>query len=562
MNINKFRVSFILLIFIVLYLLVVLRLFYWQIVRASEFKQIGILQSGESIDVTAKRGDIISSDGYPFATTKVSYLLYANPKFVKNDRLKYSEEISSVLSLNQDYVENLLSKDLYWVKIADNLDQNQKMAIENLNIPGVGFNENDLRFYPEASMAAQLIGFLGKNKDGQDRGYFGLEGYYNDQLAGRSGKKYFIHDAFGNPILNDIREESKIDGRSLVLNIDRTVQYISEKKLKEGIEKYGADGGSVLIMDPRNGKVLAMASFPQFDPGKYYDFDYNTYRNPVISSLYEPGSTFKVLVMSSAIDLGLLKPDTKCSICSGPVTIADYTIRTWNDKYFPNSSMTEVIQHSDNTGMVFVSKKLGLSNMIKYLNNFGLGEDTKIDLEGEESAEIRDPKYWYPIDLATASFGQGISVSPIQLLTAVSSIANGGDLVRPYVVSKIITGDGKNIEIQPQIVKGVISQNTAKIITQMMVNAVENGEAKWTKLDNYKVAGKTGTAQIPISGHYDPNETIASFVGFFPADDPKISMLVLVNKPKTSIYGADTAAPIFFNIARELVNYYNIPPTN
>ncbi|OGH10545.1 MAG: hypothetical protein A2857_00465 [Candidatus Levybacteria bacterium RIFCSPHIGHO2_01_FULL_36_15] len=545
-----------------MYSVVVVRLFYWQVVKSSELKQMGINQSGEAIDIPAKRGDIISSDNYPFATTRVSYLLYANPKFIKNNSLKYANEISPLLNLDKEKVADLLSKDLYWVKLADNLDQNQKSAIEKLNVPGLGFQENDLRFYPEASMAAHLIGFLGRDKNGSGKGYFGLEGYYNDQLSGRAGKQYLIHDALGNPVLNDLREEKKIDGRSLVLNIDRTVQFIAEKKLKEGIEKYEAEGGSAIIMDPQSGRILAMASFPRFNPQKYYEFDYDTYRNPVIANLYEPGSTFKVLVMSAAIDLRVLKPDTKCNICSGPVTIGDYTVKTWNGKYYPDSTMAEVIQHSDNTGMVYVGKKLGLDNLTTYIKSFGIGQETQIDLEGEESSRIRDKKDWYPIDLATASFGQGISVNPMQLLTAVSSIANGGNLIKPFVVSQIITEDGKKIDIKPQITRRVISEITAKIVTQMMVNAVENGEAKWTKLDNYKVAGKTGTAQIPIQGHYDPKETIASFVGFFPADNPKVSMLVLVHKPKTSIYGAETAAPIFFSIARDLVNYYSIPPTN
>ena len=561
-GLQKLRITIILLLFCLMYSVVVVRLFYWQVVKSSELKQMGINQSGEAIDIPAKRGDIISSDNYPFATTRVSYLLYANPKFIKNNSLKYANEISPLLNLDKEKVADLLSKDLYWVKLADNLDQNQKSAIEKLNVPGLGFQENDLRFYPEASMAAHLIGFLGRDKNGSGKGYFGLEGYYNDQLSGRAGKQYLIHDALGNPVLNDLREEKKIDGRSLVLNIDRTVQFIAEKKLKEGIEKYEAEGGSAIIMDPQSGRILAMASFPQFNPQKYYEFDYDTYRNPVIANLYEPGSTFKVLVMSAAIDLRVLKPDTKCNICSGPVTIGDYTVKTWNGKYYPDSTMAEVIQHSDNTGMVYVGKKLGLDNLTAYIKSFGIGQETQIDLEGEESARIRDKKDWYPIDLATASFGQGISVNPMQLLTAVSSIANGGNLIKPFVVSQIITEDGKKIDIKPQITRRVISEITAKIVTQMMVNAVENGEAKWTKLDNYKVAGKTGTAQIPIQGHYDPKETIASFVGFFPADNPKVSMLVLVHKPKTSIYGAETAAPIFFSIARDLVNYYSIPPTN
>jgi len=559
-SLGKARFVLVFIFLIVLYVLIIVRLFYWQIIRGEDLKNLGMKQSNESLTVPAKRGNIFFSDGYPLATNKSSYLLYANPKIIEKPEIQ-AKSLSNILNIDIATISALFAKDLYWVRVANSLDVSQKLEVEKKNIQGLGFQENNLRYYPEASMAAHLIGFLGKDKDGNDQGYFGLEGFYNDQLSGRAGRLYLIHDALGRPILNDIREEKKIDGRSFVLNIDRTAQYMVEKKLKDGIEKYQAKGGSVIVMEPNSGRILAMASFPKFDPQKYYEYDYDSYKNPVITSLYEPGSTFKVLIMAAAVDLGLVKADTKCNICSSPVQIGEYKIKTWNEKYYPNTTMTEVIQHSDNTGMVFTARKLGLDNMIKYFKLFGLDEETDIDLQGEISAGIRERNQWYPIDLATASFGQGISLTPIQLLTAVSSIANGGNIVRPYVVSKITTEDGRKIEIKPEVKRRAISETSAKIVTAMMVNAIENGESKWVKIKGYKVAGKTGTAQIPIAGHYDPNETIASFVGFFPADKPKISMLVSVNRPKTSTFGSETAAPIFFSIARELINYYNIPPS-
>jgi cell division protein FtsI/penicillin-binding protein 2 len=221
--------------------------------------------------------------------------------------------------------------------------------------------------------------------------------------------------------------------------------------------------------------------------------------------------------------------------------------------------MTDVIVHSDNTGMVFIGQKLGIGNFVKYLNRFGLGNPTGIDLQGETSGVIRDEKSWYPIDLATASFGQGISVTPLQLVAAVNSLANGGNLMQPYVVKEITTDEGRKIEISPKNKGRTVSGASAKIVTSMMVEAVERGEAKWVKIDNYKIAGKTGTAQIPVAGHYDPHQTIASFVGYFPANNPKVTMLVLVDRPKTSIYGSETAAPIFFSIARDIIKYYNLP---
>lgn len=554
------RISFVFLCIVVIYFAFATRLFYWQVLRNSDIKQIAIAQSANSLTLPARRGDILSSDNFSLATNKISYLLYANPKVIK-DKEEYIDTLSKLLSISESSISSRLNNNLYWIKIADNLDMKQKNMVEGLKLIGLGFQENSTRYYPESSMAAQLVGFVGKDNKSEPKGYFGIEGYYDAQLAGRDGKLYTLHDALGNTIINDIREEKKRNGRNIMLSLDRVIQFAVDKRLKEGIEKYQAEGGSVIILESLTGKVLAMSSYPKFDPQKYYEYDNIVYKNPVITNLYEPGSTFKVLVMAGAIDKGAVKADTKCSNCDGAVQIGEYSIRTWNDKYYPASTMTEVIQHSDNTGMVFVGQKLGFSPLLSYLKNFGIGELTGIDLQGEISGNIKDESEWYPIDEATVAFGQGISVTPIQLISAVNVIANGGLYIKPHTIEKIIEENGKVIDIMPEVKRRVISQTTAKVITEMMVNAVEKGEAKWTKLPDYKIAGKTGTAQIPIAGHYDPEKTITSFVGFFPADEPKITMLVVVDRPKAKIYGSETAAPIFFNIAKDLVTYYNIPPS-
>jgi len=285
------------------------------------------------------------------------------------------------------------------------------------------------------------------------------------------------------------------------------------------------------------------------------------YKNPFISNQFEPGSTFKPLVMASGLDAGVVKPTTKCTICDKPVTIGEYDIKTWNNQYNKDATMIDVIQHSDNTGMVFVGKKLGLSRLLSYLGKFGIGQPTNIDLQGEVAPPIKPEEDWYPIDAATATFGQGITVTPIELLMGFAAIANDGKRVEPHLVSQIITPDNKHLDIPTKVVDTPISGKTAKIMTEILVNAVEKGEAKWTKLDGYRVAGKTGTAQIPIAGHYDAHKTIASFIGFAPADDPKFVMLVVMDRPTTSIYGAETAAPVFFHIAKDLLAYYDITPT-
>jgi len=302
-----------------------------------------------------------------------------------------------------------------------------------------------------------------------------------------------------------------------------------------------------------------MASLPNYDPAYYWKYDKSLFPNPVIASSYEPGSTFKVLVMAAAIDSGVVSPETRCDKCSGPRNISGYTIRTWNDKYFPNSTMTEIIQHSDNVGMVFVSEKLGKEKLLAYIKNFGFGKPTGIDLQEEVSPPLRPDSEWKPIDLATASFGQGIAVTPLQMVRAVGAIANKGKLVKPFVVKKII-GEDKEKEIPlPEGVQ-VIKASTAAIITEMMVNAVDNGEAKWAKPKGFRIAGKTGTAQIPVAGHYDEEKTIASFVGFAPADEPKFVMLVTLREPTSSPWGSETAAPLWFDIASELFTYFGILP--
>lgn len=408
-------------------------------------------------------------------------------------------------------------------------------------------------------MAAHLIGFVGRDDEGNPKGYFGVEGKYDEQLSGRDGALYAIKDALGNQVQADIREESKIDGRDIKLTIDRTIQYSASSRLLYGVESYEAEGGAAIIMESKTGKILAMAAYPDFDPNNYYEFNTEGYTNPVISQVYEPGSTFKVLLMAAALDTGVVKPNTKCDICARPVEIGEYTIRTWNNEYNPNSTMRDVIVHSDNTGMVYVGRKLGLDKMLSYLEKFGLGENSGIDLQGEIAGTLKSKSQWYPIDMATATFGQGISVTPLQLLNAVNSLANGGNLMKPYIVEEIITPDGEEIGIKPKVIGRTISQEASKSITSIMVDAVNQGESQWVGIDNYDIAGKTGTAQIPVAGHYDPDQTIASFVGFFPADDPEFTMLVLVDRPKTSIYGSETAAPIFFNIASDIIKYKNLP---
>lgn len=545
------------------FFLIILRLFYWQIVRAEELNNLGKSQYATELKISPKRGEIRTSDGYPIAANNVSYLVFINPKEVgEGEKNKLQTILSSLLEIDSASISAALKKDSYWVPLRNDVPPEIKKKIEFLKLIGVGFEEQSARFYPEASLAAHLIGFVGKDEAGDNKGYFGVEGYYDRQLRGKAGNAVFIKDAFGRPILAKAdNQESQINGRSLILSVDRVIQFIAENKLKKGLVKYGAVGGTVVVMNPKTGGILAIASFPSFDPSLYQKFDSSFYKNPAVSNLFEPGSTFKPLIMAAGIDVKAVKPDTKCPICAGPVTIGEYQVRTWNNEYHKDVTMTDVIKNSDNIGMVYVSQELGIEKMLEYFEKFGIGNLTGIDLQGETAAELKPRSQWYPIDIATASFGQGISITPIMLLTAFSSIANEGKRMEPHIVAKIETAKGEIIEIKPKTINRPISSETAKVMKEILVKAASQGEAKFASVKGYRIAGKTGTAQIPIAGHYDPNKTIASFIGFAPADDPKFAMLVVVDRPTSSIYGSETAAPIFFDIAKDLFSYFNLSPT-
>lgn len=554
----RYRFAFLGIVF--LFLLVVARLFYWQVVKAQELSFLGQQQYGTTVNLVPQRGQIETSDNFPIAANKISYLVFANPKEIKNVG-EVSEILATVLGVNLASVSSSLSLDKFWVPVKSGVDTDTMQRLEKLNLSGIGFDPQYQRFYPEGSMAAQLLGFVGKDDQGNDKGYFGLEGFYDRLLRGKEGIAVQVHDAFGRPILAQMNQATgETDGSTLILSIDRSIQFLAENKLKDGVEKYGATSGMVGIMDPKTGQILAMVSYPTFDPKSYQDYPDDLYKNPFISDLYEPGSTFKPLVMSSALDAKVVTPQTKCNTCGGPVSVSGYDIHTWNDKYFKDINMINVIQQSDNTGMVFVAQKLGLDRMINYLGKFGIGDATGVDLQGEVSASLKPRNQWYAVDLATTGFGQGISVTPIELLNAQAAIANSGVRMEPHVVKAVQNPDGSIVNIAPKVLDAPISAGTAKVMTEIMVNAVEKGEASWAKLKGYRIAGKTGTASIPIQGHYDPNQTIASFVGFAPANNPKFVMLVILNRPTTSIYGAETAAPIFFDIAKSLLRYYGIPP--
>lgn len=545
--------------FLGFFALIVARLFWWQIVLGDELKSKAESQYFETLTLPAQRGEIFTSDGFPLVANETAYQVYAEIKKI-TDPL-FASKLAGIFDVPQASISAKLLPDLYWVALAHKVPQDKVDELKKLNLDGLGWSPEPRRFYPEASSAAALLGFVGSDINGQDKGYFGLEGFYDLELKGRAGSLRQEKDVRGAPILlGGQSEEQASDGRSLGLYLDRSVQFIVENKLRDAVKRYGAKQGSAVVMDPATGGILSMASFPSYDPENFNQFSEDLYKNPVVSDSYEPGSTFKVLTLAAAMDSGVVKV-TDIYDDKGPVTIGEYTIKTWNEKYHGPENIVQIIERSCNTGMVWVSKKLGKDKMLSYMQKFGVGEKTNIDLQEEENPPTRRIQDWTEIDLATAAFGQGIAMTPIQMVRAVAALANQGKLMEPHVVAYVKDSQGKKMEIKPKTVRQVVKPETAVALTEIMVSAVDNGEAKWAKPKGFKIAGKTGTAQIPVAGHYDDKRTIASFVGFAPADKPRFVMLVRLTEPTSSPWGSETAAPLFFDIARELFNYYGISPT-
>ncbi|MEK7100238.1 MAG: penicillin-binding protein 2 [Patescibacteria group bacterium] len=546
-------------VFIILFLAISGRLFFWQVIKGEELSRNASLQYDGSKKLSASRGNIYASDGTWLAIMRTNWLLFAEVKKLNKSSTEIANLLAPLFVVKDEVlpevnrIQSLLDKNgAVWVPIRHRITGEIKQKIQDMRISGLGFDPEENRFYPEGSQSAQLLGFVGKNEEGSDTGYFGLEGYYNLSLTGKSGYMQRESDLKGRPLLSEgFQEINSTTGEDLYTYIDKRIQSVAEERLEESKTKYGAKEGSVIIMDPKTGGILAMASYPSYDPQKYYEYDGSLYKNPAISDTFEPGSVFKVIVMASGLDAGVVEPDTKCDICDKPLKVDKYFIETWDRKYHPDSTMTDVIVHSDNVGMSFVAQKLGEDKMYEYLDKFGIGKLTGIDLQGESNVALRKKGSWNIVDLVTSSFGQGVAVTPLQLVRAVGAIANDGYIVNPKVV------------IDQKIQKNkVISTEAAEKMTKIMIESSRHGEAQWTNLKGFSIAGKTGTAQIPIAGHYDAEKTIASFVGFAPAENPKFVMIVTLKEPQSSPWASETAAPLWYSIARDLFRIFGIQPEN
>ncbi len=566
------KIRIVLGIFLLLFLGLLIRLAYWQVVMGQTLSQKAQGQYNSSTITQAPRGNIMAADGSFWVLRSSVWEISANPKEIDSKPGGVADKIAPLLvddkadsasaAAEARRITGLLSKsNSSWVLLADRVTDEVKKNIQAFGIKGVNFEEEAGRFYPEASAAAQLLGFVGRDEAGGDIGYFGLEGYYNLPLSGKPGFVGQEKDAKGIPILlGGNKQVAAIKGVDIVTSIDKRIQLLAEKNLSLGIEKYGAAGGSVTVMNPYTGEILAMVSLPSFEPANYRKYSNELFKNPVISDTFEPGSIIKPIVMASGLDGGFVDPDTECNICGGPLNVDGYQIKTWNNKYTPDITMDQVIIESDNVGMSFVGQKMGADNLYNYFQKFGIGTETGVDLQGEAAVPLRKKGTWSNVDLDTASFGQGVAVTGIQMVRATSAIANGGYLPSPHVVKEII-GDGWQRKIDPPPNPRIISQKAAAETAGMMVDAANLGEAKWAKIPGFdNVAVKTGTAQIPVAGHYDETKTNHSFIGFAPVGEPKFVMLVTLESPSSSPWAAETAAPLWYSIGRDLFPYLGIQP--
>ncbi len=568
---------------------IIARLFLIQISKGGDYneeaqKQQQILQS-----LVAQRGDIFIQDRYKnmeasapenaepsgaisektknyfvVATSRTYQMLYAVPKDIQ-EKEKAIKEISALLGQSEAEIAAKINKsnDPY-EPLAHKLTDEQADKIRSLNIKGLFLMPENWRYYPAGNLVSNVLGFVSATGEkNQQTGQYGLEAYYQKALSGESGFMKAARDAIGRMIFSgDYDLEPAKNGDSLVLTIDQNVQFMAEKELKGVAEKWQAESGTAIVMDPKTGKILAMASLPDFDPNEYSKVEKTeAFMNPAVQDVYEPGSVMKPITMAAGLDTGKISPETTFTD-AGILKIGGYTITNAAEKSYGTCTMTKVLEKSINTGAVFVERAVGPDVFRQYVEKFGFMESTGIDLSGEVVGKTSNLKKGGPeINFATASFGQGISMTPISLISALGAIANNGKLMKPYVVEKIIHADGAEEQIEPEMKRQVISPQAASQLTSMLVSTVKNGYDK-VKLSGYYVAGKTGTAEVPNleNGGYGTGKFIHTFVGWAPAYNPKFIILLKLDNPQGIRFASDSLSPVFGSLAKYLLSYYEIPP--
>ncbi len=518
----------------------------------------------ESID--PERGEIYLEDSpnfYPLAVNRQSSLVYAVPKDIQNID-EVSMKLSSILQMDaHDIAEKLKDKDDPFEIMKHRLTDEEVARVKEANLKGIHLLPETYRYYPGSELASQVVGFVGY-RDDKVRGQYGVEASLEDRLRGHAGTVTQEKDAGGRWIpFSDRDSQPAEDGESLVLTINREIQYEVEKTLKETVDDQGADGGTAIVMEPRTGKILAMASMPEFDPNEYAKADTSLFMNPAVSLPYEPGSIMKPITMAIGLEEGKVNPDTTY-VDTGAVQEAGFTIHNAEDKVYGQRTMTQVLEESINTGMIYVERLVGNKTFADYMRRFGFGEKTGVALPAELGGNMHNlDNLKANIQFFTASFGQGVTATPLQMVSAYAALANGGALMKPQILDKVIHADGQVEDVAPEEMQRVISEETSRKIGIMLRSVVVNGHGKRADVPGYLVGGKTGTAQIAKKGGggYEEGQAIGSFVGYAPLNDPKFVVLVKVVNPKGVQWAESSAAPAFGKIMKFLLEYAKVQPT-
>jgi len=538
------------------------RLFYLQILNYKFYQSQALGQQAGFSQTKGSRGEIFlsnsggshgnysSSQIKSLAINKDEWLLSSTPSKIE-DKEVFADELSNAIGETKESILSKINSSDSYIVLKKDLSQGEVDSINNLDLKGLTLENNPGRYYPQEDSLSQMIGFVG----GDDNGQYGIEGYYNDILNGQEGimeaKSGF--DSIGDSF-------SYLNGSDLYLTIDYNIQFEAESLLEEAKKNINIDSGQIIVLNPHSGRVLALANFPNFNPNAYSkETNFDIFQNATVQKIFEPGSIFKPFTMGMALEEGKVTPETRF-VDTGSVKIGPDTVYNFDHKKYGDQDMSGILEKSINVGAVFLSQKLSHQTFIDYLEKLGLNDKTGIDLQGEVASRNEVLKNGSDFGFATASFGQGIEMTPMQLISAFSIFANGGKMVKPYVVDKIIH-DEEEQDASPQTGRQVISEKTASEVTTMMTNVVNRGFGSGAKVPGYYLAGKTGTAQVPIPGKlgYDQNKTIQSFIGFGPALKPEFLILVKLDNPKVP-QSSLSAAPIFKKLAQYIINYWQIPP--
>jgi cell division protein FtsI/penicillin-binding protein 2 len=539
-----------------------------QLVHHQSYRQQAQEEHLSRVDILPRRGAILDHNGYPLAASVDAYdVLVDKHIWGDGDKARGPAEIlADVLNRPTDDIladlDGSISRE---VVVARGLDYRASVAVvdkvDEEHVSGVRLMRSSRRVYPEGNMAPALLGFLGRD----NLGLTGLEADYNSELGGAAGTLVYERD--GRGYLIPVGQQKRVaaePGADIILTIDRYMQYLVERELDATIKKHKASGGTIIIMDTRTGAILAMASRPSFDVTHLDLSDegkVDLYRNRAVTDLYEPGSVFKTITMSAALNEGLVSPQSTY-VDEGVARASGWAITNWDLGAHGVQTATQILAKSLNTGAVWLSGLLGPDLFYEYVARFGFGQPTGVGLSGEAPGQFRTPadEGWAEVDMATNSFGQGINVTPLQLITAIAAIANDGRLMQPYVVQEIRSGDESQVT-QPVMVRQAISPETANSVTDMMETVVDGITAIYAiDVPGYNVAGKTGTASISVPGGYKPDSYIASFAGFVPSDDPVLAMLVKIDEPKDVPWGSAVSAPVFARLASAILPYLKVPP--